>query len=151
MIEQLIKTLKTEVGGQILSQTKLPESKVDDVFTVIGDVAKKEVSGQLLSGNLSNVMNLFSNNQNNSGANLLQSNLTSGVINNLTKKLGLSPAISKTIAAVAIPALISLITNKNNTTPDDDPSPLNEIFRGSSRGGGLGGFAKNILGSFKMK
>ncbi len=57
------------------------------------------------------------------------------MIANLTSKLGLSPEISKTIAAVAIPALINMITKKNSTTPDDDPSPLNEIFGGAAKGG----------------
>jgi hypothetical protein len=35
-------------------------------------------------------------------------------------------------------------------TPDDDPSPLHELFGGSG-GGGLGGVAKNLLGKFLKK
>jgi len=146
MLEQLISSLKSEVGGQLSSQTSLPAGSIDKVFSVIGDVTKKEVAGQMLGGNLSNVMNLFSDKPNNKGADLLQSNISSGVISSLTSKLGLSPEISRTIAAVAIPALISLITKKNSTTPDDDPSPLNEIFGGASKGGLLGGVAKGLLG-----
>jgi hypothetical protein len=145
MLEQLMNSLKSEVGGQLSSQTNLPAGSIDKVFSVIGDVTKKEVTGQMLGGNLSNVMNLFSNQPNNSGADLLQSNISSGVITSLTGKLGLSPEISKTIAAVAIPALINLITKKNSSTPDDDPSPLNEIFGGAAKGG-LGGIAKGLLG-----
>jgi hypothetical protein len=105
----------------------------------------------MLGGNLSNVMNLFSDKPNNRGADLLQSNISSGVITSLTSKLGLSPEISRTIAAVAIPALINLITKKNSTTPDDDPSPLNEIFGGASKGGLLGGVAKGLLGGLFKK
>ncbi len=69
MIENLLSTLKSEVGSQILSQTKLPANNLDKVFSVIGDVTKKEVTGQMLGGNLSNVMNLFSKQANNPGAN----------------------------------------------------------------------------------
>jgi uncharacterized protein YidB (DUF937 family) len=148
MLENLIGTLKSEIGGQILSQTKLPSNNLDKVFSVIGDVAKKEVTGQMLGGGLSNVMNLFSNQPNNSGANLLQTNITTGVISGLASKLGLSADISKNIAQIAIPALINLITKKNSTTPDDDPSPLNEIFGGAGKGGLIGGVAKNLLGKF---
>jgi hypothetical protein len=150
MLEQLINSLKSEVGGQLSSQTKLPAGSIDKVFSVIGDVTKKEVTGQMLGGNLSNVMNLFSDKPNNDGANLLQSNISSGVITNLTSKLGLSPEISKTIAAIAIPALINMITKKNSTTPDDDPSPLNEIF-GGAKGGLLGGVTKGLLGGLFKK
>lgn len=151
MLKNLISTLKSEVGGQILNQTKLPANNLDKVFTVIGDVTKKEVTQQMVGGGLSNVMNLFSKQQNNSGANLLQSNITSGVISGLVSKLGLSQDISKNIAQIAIPALVNMITNKNNSTPDDDPSPLNEIFGGASKGGMLGGVAKNLLGKFLKK
>lgn len=148
MLEQLMSSLKSEVGGQLGSQVNLPAGSIDKVFSVIGDVTKKEVTGQMLGGNLSNVMNLFSDKPNSSGANLLQSNISSGVISSLTSKLGLSPDIAKTIAAIAIPALINMITKKNNSTPDDDPSPLNEIFGGASKGGLLGGVAKGLLGRF---
>jgi uncharacterized protein YidB (DUF937 family) len=145
MLEQLMNSLKSEVGGNITSQTNLPESHLDSVFSVLGDVTKKEVAGHMLKGNISDVMNLFSDKPNNSGANQLQSNIGSGVISELTGKLGLSPDMAKNIASVALPGLIKLITQKNNTTPDDDPSPLHELFGGS---GGLGGAAKNLLGSF---
>jgi hypothetical protein len=69
------------------------------------------------------------------------------VISELTGKLGLSPEVSNNIASVALPQLIKLITRKNSTTPDDDPSPLHELFGGAG-GGGLLGEAKNLLGSF---
>ena len=151
MLEQLINSVKSEVGGQIAGQTNLPSGTVDKVFSVIGDVTKKEVASQMIGGNLSNVINLFSNKPNNNEANLLQSNISSGVISNLTGKLGLSPQIAKTITAIAIPALINLITKKNNTTPDDDPSPLNEIFGGSGKGGMSGDIAKGMLGGLFKK
>jgi hypothetical protein len=125
MLDQLINSLKSEVGGQIASQNNLPEGHLDKVFSVLGDVTTKEVAGHMLKGNLSDVMNLFSDKPNNSGADQLQSN----------------------IASVALPQLIKLITRKNSTTPDDDPSPLHELFGGAG-GGGLLGEAKNLLGSF---
>lgn len=151
MLEQLINSVKSEVGGQIAGKTNLPSGTIDKVFSVIGDVTKKEVTSQMVGGNLSNVMNLFSDKPNNSQANQIQSNISSGVLSNLTGKLGLSPQIANTITSIAIPALMNMITKKNKTTPDDDPSPLNELF-GASEGGLLGGVAKNVLGGlFKKK
>jgi hypothetical protein len=154
MIETLINSLKSEVGSQIVGQTNLPSGNLDKVFSIIGDVTKKEVTGQLKSGNLSTVMNLFSNKTNNSGANALQSSITTGIVSNLVSKLGLSQQVSNTIAQVAVPALMNLITKKNSETPDDDPSPLNDIFGSitkGSTGNMLGGVAKNILGGFFKK
>lgn len=144
MFENILNSLKSEVGDQILKQTNLPSDKLSGVFSVIGEVTKKEVSGQMLGGNLSNVMNLFSNQPNNPAASLLQNNITSGVISKLVGKLGLSQGVADTIAGIAIPALINLITKKNSQTPDTDPSPLQEIFGGKKSG--LGGIAGNIMG-----
>jgi hypothetical protein len=145
MLDSIINSLKAEVGENILSQTNLSSDKLNGVFSIIGEVAGKEVTGQMVGGNLSNVMNLFSNQPNNQAANLLQNNITSGVISKLISKLGLSQGVAGTIANIAVPALIGLITKKNSTTPDDDPSPLNEIFGGGKKGG-LGGIAGNLLG-----
>lgn len=144
MLENLINNLKDQVGNKVLGEANVSPDKLDGIFSVIGDVAQKEVAGQMLSGNLGTVMNLFSNKPNNSSADLLQNNITSGVIGGLISKLGLSQGVANTIASVAIPALINLITKKNSETPDDDPSPLNEIFGGKE--GGLGGAVGNILG-----
>ena len=155
MIESIINALKSEVGSQIVGQTNLPSGNLDKVFGIIGDVTKKEVTGQLKSGNLSTVMNLFSNQANNSGANALQNSITSGIVANLASKLGLSQQVSNTIAQIAVPALMNLITKKNSTTPDDDPSPLNDIFGSITKGATgnvVGGIAKSILGGlFKKK
>ena len=84
MLEQLISSLKSEVGGQIMDQTNLPSGHLDQILTVISDVTKKEVAGHILEGKLSEVMNLFSNQPNTDGANQLQSNISSGVVSNLT-------------------------------------------------------------------
>ena len=144
MLENLIKNLKSEVGKQILGKTNLPPDKLDGVMAIIGDVTKKEVTSQMFGGNLSTVMNLFSKQANNATANQLQSKISSGILAGLVKKLGLSEKLSKTIVQVAVPALIAMITNKNTQTPDDDPSPLNEIF--GKKGGGLGSILGKVLG-----
>ncbi|MGE5419768.1 MAG: hypothetical protein ACM3UT_06250 [Chloroflexota bacterium] len=147
MLENLIGNLKSEVGGKIMSEAKLPSGQLDKVFGIIGDVTKKEVGNQMTGGGIANVMNLFSKQQNNTGANALQSNITSGVISGLVSKLGLSSEISGKVAGIAIPALINMITKKNSSTPDDDPSPLLDIFGGSGKGI-IGNAAKGILGKF---
>lgn len=155
MLENIINSLKSEVGGQIMSQANLPTGKADKVFSIIGDVAKKEVTSQMLGGNLSSVMNLFSNQTNNAGANLIQNNIVNGIVSNLVSKLGLSQQVSNTIAQIAVPALMNMITKKNSTTPDDDPSPLNDIFGAAKKnivGNVLGSVGKNLLGGlFKKK
>ncbi len=57
MLEQLISSLKSEVGDQIMSQTNLPEGHFDQIFSIINDVTKKEVAGHIFRGKLSEVEN----------------------------------------------------------------------------------------------
>lgn len=59
MLDNLLGTLKSEVGGQILNQAQLPETHLDNVFSVIGDVTKKEVTGQMLGGIAKNLLGKF--------------------------------------------------------------------------------------------
>jgi hypothetical protein len=146
MLEQLLNTLKSEIGGNLTSQANLPAEHVDNVISAIGGVAHREIAGQMTSGNLSHLMSLFSDKPNSEGANQIQSKIHSGVLSELTGNLGISPEISGKIAAVALPALIALITKKNNTTPDDDPSPLAELFGGTGAGGLMGGVSKILPG-----
>ncbi len=34
MLDQIINSLKSEVGGEVLSKTNLPSDKLDDVFSI---------------------------------------------------------------------------------------------------------------------
>lgn len=145
MIENLIEGLKDQIGGQILDKTDVQSDQLPDIFSVIGDTAKTEVKNSMLDGGLDTVMNLFSNKPNNSGANLLQSNITQGIVSGLIQKIGLKNSTATAIAGVAVPVLMNLITKKNNETPDDDPSPLNALFGGNDSMGNLGGNLLNNL------
>lgn len=148
MIEGLIGKLKSEVGGQIANKTKVPSGNLDGIFSVVGNVVTKEATKQMVGGNLSSLMNLFSDKPKNAAAKQIQTKMLSGVISELTSKMGISAKQSKMIAEIALPALINLIAKKNKSKSKDDSSFLNEIFGGVAKGG-LGEVAKGLLGLFK--
>jgi uncharacterized protein YidB (DUF937 family) len=150
MLEQLLNSLKSEIGGQLADQHNLQSGHLDQIFSIIGNVANKEVTGNILQGKLSEVMNLFSKNPNTDGANQLQSKISSGVISELTGKLGLSSDTAGSIASKVLPGLLDKITNHNSRTDDDDPSPLNELF-GTSGSSEIMGTARNLLGGLFNK
>ena len=148
MLEQLLESVKSEVGGQIGNSSGLPAGGIEQIFSSLGEVVKQEVTGQMLSGNLSHVMNLFSDKPNTDQADAIQSNIHSGFVENLMNKLGLSEEISNGIAGKAVPALINAVTRHNSSTPDNDPSPLHELFGTSGNLGAIENAAKSILGKF---
>lgn len=49
--------------------------------------------------------------------------------------------------AIALPVLIKIITQKNNSNSSNDSSFLTELLGGEDKGG-LGGLASGMLGSF---
>jgi uncharacterized protein YidB (DUF937 family) len=147
MLEQVINSLRSEVGGQLANQSNLTSGHLDQIFSEIGNVVHKEVTGHILGGNLTDVMNLFSKSPNSAGADQLQSNLSSGIVSTLIGKLGLTPDAANNIASSVLPGLIEKITAHNSTTPDDDPSPLHDLF-GTGGNSDILGTAKNLLGGF---
>jgi uncharacterized protein YidB (DUF937 family) len=150
MLEQIMNSIKSEVGGKLSDNSNLPAGSIEKIFSTLSDVVKKEVTGQMLSGNLSHLMNLFSDQPNTDQANVIQSNIHSDFVGNLMSKFGLSQETSTGIAATAVPALINAITKKNSTTADDDPSPLHELF-GTAGNSGIFDTAKGLLGGFLNK
>lgn len=148
MIESIIENLKSEVGGQLTSKTELSSRKLDSVFSVIGDVVKNEAAKEMMSGNLSGLMNLFSDEPNEASANQLQSNMNSGIVSELMGKLGISPELAKNISAIVLPILMNMISKKKNDSSEDDSSFLSELLGSAGGKEGLGGLAKDMLGGF---
>ncbi|MCD8528715.1 MAG: DUF937 domain-containing protein, partial [Chitinophagales bacterium] len=150
MLESILGALKNQVGSQLESQAGVSSGMVDQILKITGNVATKEVSKEMLGGNLSNVMNLFSNQQNNAGANALQNNIMNGMVSNFVEKLGLNQQVANSATSIILPTLMNLITKKNSTTPDNDASPLNELFNvvagGKTGSNPLGGLIGKTLG-----
>ena len=146
MIEELIGKLKSEVGDQLTNETDVSSGDLDNVFSVFGDVLKNEGAKELMSGNLSGLMNLFSDEPNDTEANHIESNVSSGIVSELMGKLGISPDQAQKIVAIALPILMNMITNKKGSNSKDDSSFLTELLGGGDKGG-LGGLAGGLLGS----
>src|SRR4030043_637742 len=145
MIENLIKGLKDQLGDQILTKTDVKPNQLKNIFSVIGNATKSEVKNSMMSDGLGTVMNLFSNKPNNSQANVLQSNIANSIVSGLISKLGLSHSTASLISQIAVPALMNLVTKKNNETPEDDPSPIKEIFSDKR---GMANIAGNLISRF---
>ena len=115
---------------------------------LIGDVTQEHLAKEAInSGGLGNLMNLFSDSNNNSAANSLQGNITNSIVDGLMSKVGLNDSGAKAAASVILPMILKQITSKNNTTASDDPSPLMDIFGSVLGGGDSSNAAGSILGA----
>ena len=146
MFDQLLSSIKDKALGAVTNNEEIPNEKIDDILKIAGDVTQKEVVKETSNSGLGSIMNLFSSSDNNSGANLLQGNIMSGVIAGIIEKTGLNPAAAKTAASSVVPMLMSKITDKNNETDENDSSPLNDVF--GMLGGGSAGDIMGKIGGF---
>jgi len=147
MFSSIISSLKDSVSGELIEKAGVSEDRLPQIFDQIGDVTKRKLGGEVASGNLDSLMNLFSKSDNTSSASGIKSSLISGIVSSLTGKFGIDQAKATSIANIVVPKLISLVTNKNSETPDSDSS-----FLGGMLGGGdssaMMGKAKDTLGGF---
>lgn len=149
MLDLILNGLKDQVGGDLQQKAGVQPNMLDDILKITGNVATKEVSKEMLGGNLGAVMNLFSNQSNNAQASSLQSNIMNGMVSNFVQQLGLKKETAGMVTAIIIPALMNMITKKNAETPEDDASPLNDLFNPKGQGGDnnpLGGLIGKTLG-----
>ncbi len=139
MFDNILKELKDEFAGKITEIPGVQNNQVDDIFNIVGSEVTKQVGEQMKGGNISALMNLFSRQPNNSSANALQNALSSGITNQIISKLGLNSSTASSIVNMILPSILDKITNINSQTPDDDDSPLRNLFGGdtSSAIGGL--------------
>lgn len=144
MIDDLIAGIKGQIADKLQQEEGVSSNQVDGIMDVIKNVSQEKIGGELLGGNLSGVMNLFSDQPNTQEADSLQTNLTSGIMEGLIGKLGIDRSKASSIVNTVVPILIGFLTKKNNETAEDDASPLTDLLGGS--GGGLGDIAKNALG-----
>lgn len=146
MIDSIIGLLKDEVSGSLKEKAGVDDSQVNGIMDVVKDVAGEKIGKEMLGGNLGDVKNLFSNKSNSSGADGLQTSITTGVVNGITDKLGISRDKAEMVTNMVIPALMKLITKKNDETSDDDSSSLTDMFGGSDKLGGLGNKLGGLFG-----
>lgn len=143
MIEQLLKGLQGETGGELSKISGFDTNQLNDVFKVAGNVVSNDVSSQIKGGNKDTLMNLFSGNQNNNSANNVQNSMNNSVVSELATKLGMDKNIAKKIAAVIMPAVIGKVTRENNKTADDDFSGIENLFGGGA--GNIGGMLNKLF------
>lgn len=149
MLEQLLSGLKNDALGAINDNQEIPNDKLDSILNIIGDATKKEVKKESSASGIENVMNLFSDNENNSSANSIQGNITNSVIENLMGKAGLNKSGAQSAVTALLPIVLNQITSKNNKTASNDSSPLLELFGSALAGNSKGGLLGKLGGLFK--
>lgn len=143
MIDQLIGSLKDKVGGDLIGKIGLDPKQADGALKAAGDTVQDVVGGE--GADLSSVLNLFSKDSNNSGANDLLGKLGSSYLGKLTGQVGLDGSKAASVKDMVIPVLTSLLSDKIGGNKEMLGSLL-----GGKTAGMLGGMAGKLGGLGKM-
>lgn len=145
MFGDILKGLQGETSSQLTQIPGFKSNQLDDVFNIAGGVVTKEVGQQMLGGNKGGLMNLFSGQQNSSSANGIEDAISKGIMSQLVSRLGMNKNVASSVVGVLLPGILNKVTKVNSQTPDDDFSPLENLF------GGGGGSNKSDVGGLLNK
>ncbi len=120
MLSQLLGGLKNELVPTLTKDANVEENKLDDIVSVIGDVAKKEVGKEMAGNSLSGLTSLISGSSSaSSSSSSLKDNLTSGIVSGLMSKVGITNSTAQMIAGKAIPVVMSFFSKSDDNSDDD--------------------------------
>lgn len=143
MLESIIDLVKGEALNAITNNNDVPADKKDAAVEATTSGIVDGLKSQLSSGNLSNILDIFSGGGNSSS---LTSSVENSVVSALSQKVGLSPSVASSIASVVIPAVVGLISKKHNDTNDSfNLESLAESLT-KNQGGGILGTLKGLFG-----
>ncbi len=149
MLDNIIGLVKDQVissvtGGNI----SIPADKKDQIVETTTNSLMDGLKSNLTLDNLSSLAGLFGGSGSIASNSITQSIQTS-VVSSLCEKVGLSKEMSKTIAAVAIPAVMGMFQSKVND-PKDSSFSIDSLIKafsgGSGKGGGLLGALTGLFG-----
>ncbi|MCA6074619.1 DUF937 domain-containing protein [Fulvivirga sedimenti] len=142
MLDDLIKSLDGDVGKQ-LTNLGIPSDKTSDVLSMATSALTDQFQQNAKSGDMSGMLNLFNGNQA-----IGSSSLVDGMVGNfasqIASKLGISPEIAKSAAAMLIPMLLSKL---DSSTPSSGLTEdhLSQILGGEQSMGGITDALKGLF------
>ena len=148
MLDQIISTLKDQVGGDLSKKLGLDSGQVDGSVKAAGDSVQEVVGGGGDGMDLSSVLNLFSKQENGAGASALMGRLGQTFLGKLTGQVGLDAGKAGAVKDMVMPVLTRLLSEQIG----GDKGKLASLLGGKADGllgqaaGKLGGLGKMFGG-----
>ncbi|MBO9698943.1 MAG: hypothetical protein J7604_01975 [Sporocytophaga sp.] len=143
MLDQLIQLGKDHLSDSLMNKENLNSNQVDDTFDLAKGSFFDTLKDQALSGNLSQITDLFNGNTSAGGS--ISTMASNKLAEQLSSRLNMSQEQANSIANTVVPVLINKFSSKETGTADssEDLMKLFGIDTGNilgSLGSKLGGF-----------
>jgi len=147
MLENLFNLVKQYAGDDIINNPSIPNERNDEAVSGVADSIAGGLQGALASGNIKDILSMFSSNQDVAQSNVAQ-NIQGGFIDNLVGKFGLDRGQAGGIAASLIPMVLQNLVSKTND-PNDNSFDLQGILNNFSGGKTSGFDISGLMNKFK--
>jgi hypothetical protein len=147
MIDQLINLGKQQLGQTLKQNQNLNDQQVDQTFNIAQSSFLDGLKNQAMSGNISQLTNLFNGKESNSS--FLSSSIMSSMVPQLTSKLGVPQDKANSIANSVVPFLVNKFASKETGTVNNSGDLMSMFNLGDIGGDMLGGLTDKLGGFFK--
>jgi hypothetical protein len=162
MFDQIIQFAKEQLGDQVKSEHGLSDTEHKEVFDVAHSSVLDSIKGQIGSGNISGIMDMFNGNgDTDHNTNALAGGMHSNVIQGLMDKFGFDSAKAGGIANSIVPSIIKRFSSPETGNASDPADLVKKIGMDSDNGimdmiskftgGGGGGIGDMVKGLFDGK
>ncbi len=142
MLDQLLETLKGQVGPELISKIGLNQDQANGSINAAASSVKEVIGGGDGFG-MDDVLNLFSSATNSAGANGILSNIGNVLKGKLTGEVGLNASQAGSASDMILPAITSLLSDKVGGNAGNLQSLIGSF---TGNGGGMADMAKGMLG-----
>ncbi len=146
MFENLMNLVKEHASEAIINNPNIPNERNDEAIADATNSITNGLQNMLSSGNIKDVVSMFSNNGSQAQANAA-STMQGGLVQNLMDKFGLDNNNAKGIAESLIPNVLQNFVQKTNE-PTNNGFDLQEIMNNLSGGKTAGFDMSSLLSKF---
>jgi hypothetical protein len=145
MIDDIINTVKDQIGGDLMEKFGLDTGQKDKALDITKETISDTVSKEAMGGGLSGVLNLFSSNDNDDDGNSMLESIKDALSSQFSDKLGVDKDKSGGITSMIMDKVVALFGDKlgSNFEIGDLLGKL-----GGAKSGGIGGMLGKLGGLF---
>lgn len=147
MFEELSNLIKQVSQEAVVNNPEVPNEYNNAVMQEAGSSLLGTLQNMMAGGQAQEVLGLFGNNASNVENSPVTQQAQNSFMESISQKLGISPKVAGTIAAIVIPMLISKLVRRTND-PNDNGFNIQDIFNKLSGGATSGLNLPNILSQF---
>ncbi|MFN8310790.1 MAG: hypothetical protein U0T73_12580 [Chitinophagales bacterium] len=136
MFEELVQLVTQQAQDQIVKNDAIPNEHNEGAINEVAGAIKNGLAGQLGSGNLGGVMELFGGKGGDMASNPIVQNIVQSAAAGIASKFNVDPSKAQSIATSLIPQVMSHFTQQT-ADPNNSTFNMNQVVQ--SLGGGTAG------------